>query len=291
MAALWKDEYKIGVDKIDEQHRQLFDKIENLLEIAKNGDRESNRRECLKVIDFLIYYTGSHFDTEENFQRERRYVSYAQHVKIHENFKNTVSAYRELLNVDFSARTLKSFIGTLITWLVNHVCVCDRKIAKNIPLLAMETFADADSFIKNVAQRLLTDMYGIPILETKSCIYKGSVDGAVIIRLIASGSRRHMFLYGMSQELAGVMYNKISGMSLADIGCMDEIERSAFLEIGGIITAYAMSAIEENGRGIGFKRDLYIREYTETEYNISNSVILEIKTGVGEMDILYCPLK
>lgn len=51
MATLWKDEYKVGIDKIDEQHRQLFDKIGNLLEIAKSGNEETNRRECMEIID------------------------------------------------------------------------------------------------------------------------------------------------------------------------------------------------------------------------------------------------
>ena len=49
MAALWKEEYKVGIDKIDEQHRQLFDKIEQLLEIAKSGDKRSNQQKCMEI--------------------------------------------------------------------------------------------------------------------------------------------------------------------------------------------------------------------------------------------------
>ena len=75
MAALWKEEYKVGIDKIDEQHRQLFDKIEQLLEIAKSGDKRSNQQKCMEIIDFLVDYTVFHFNTEEALQRERKYVS------------------------------------------------------------------------------------------------------------------------------------------------------------------------------------------------------------------------
>ncbi|MDE7321671.1 MAG: bacteriohemerythrin [Lachnospiraceae bacterium] len=292
MAALWKDEYKVGIDKVDEQHRQLFEKIEHLLEIAKSGDRKSNRQECMDTIDFLVEYTKFHFDTEEELQREKKYVSYDQHIKIHEDFKNTVQSYKELLGNDFSAKNLKSFIGTMLAWLVNHVCVCDRKILKNIPLQNMESFADTESFIKNVAYKLLTEMYDIPILEVKSCIYKGNVDGAAIVRTIAEGSNRHLFLYGMSDMLAGILYNKISGMILPNVDFMDEIERSALMEIGNIISAYAMSAIEEKAQnGVQFKSDLYVHEYNATDYNITNSVILEIMTDYGRMEILYTRLK
>ncbi len=292
MAALWKEEYKVGIDKIDEQHRQLFDKIEQLLEIAKSGDKRSNQQKCMEIIDFLVDYTVFHFNTEEALQRERKYVSYAQHVKIHTEFKNTVQAYKELLGKDFTAKTLKSFIGTMLAWLVNHVCVCDRKILKNLPLQNIESFANTESFIENVAHKLLTEMYDIPIKGVKSCIYKGNVEGAVIVRTVAEGANKHLFLYGMSDELAGILYNKISGMNLPHLDFLDELEKSALMEIGNIITTYAMSAIDESGTGgVQFKSDLYVHEYNETDYNIINSVILEIATDCGKKEVLYSRLK
>ena len=292
MAALWKEEYKVGIDKIDEQHRQLFDKIEQLLEIAKSGDKRSNQQKCMEIIDFLVDYTVFHFNTEEALQRERKYVSYAQHVKIHTEFKNTVQAYKELLGKDFTAKTLKSFIGTMLAWRVNHVCVCDRKILKNLPLQNIESFANTESFIENVAHKLLTEMYDIPIKGVKSCIYKGNVEGAVIVRTVAEGANKHLFLYGMSDELAGILYNKISGMNLPHLDFLDELEKSALMEIGNIITTYAMSAIDESGTGgVQFKSDLYVHEYNETDYNIINSVILEIATDCGKIEILYSRLK
>ena len=292
MAALWKEEYKVGIDKIDEQHRQLFDKIEQLLEIAKSGDKRSNQQKCMEIIDFLVDYTVFHFNTEEALQRERKYVSYAQHVKIHTEFKNTVQAYKELLGKDFTAKTLKSFIGTMLAWLVNHVCVCDRKILKNLPLQNIESFANTESFIENVAHKLLTEMYDIPIKGVKSCIYKGNVEGAVIVRTVAEGANKHLFLYGMSDELAGILYNKISGMNLPHLDFLDELEKSALMEIGNIITTYAMSAIDESGTGgVQFKSDLYVHGYNETDYNIINSVILEIATDCGKIEVLYSRLK
>lgn len=292
MATLWKDEYKVGIDKIDKQHKQLFDKIEQLLEIAKSGNRNSNQQKCMEIIDFLVDYTVFHFDTEEALQRDRKYISYTQHIKIHMDFKNTVQAYKDQLSKDFSAKTLKSFIGTMLAWLVNHVCVCDRKILKNMPLQSMESFANTESFIENVAHKLFTEMYDIPIRGVKSCIYKGNVEGAVIVRTVAEGENKHLFLYGMSNTLAGILYNKISDMSLPHLDFLDEIEQSALMEIGNIITTYAMGAIEENGKNnIQFKSDLYVHEYNETDYNIINSVILEIETDCGKMEILYSRLK
>lgn len=292
MAVLWKEEYKTGIDVVDVQHRQLFDKIEHLLEIAKSGSRETNKRECMEIIDFLVKYTVIHFETEEKLQREKRYVSYEEHVRIHREFTNTVQVYKDMLNNNFSSKALKSFIGTLLAWLVNHVCVCDRKIVKNIPIQPMESFADTESFVQSVADKLLIEMYDIPIRETKRCIYRGDVDGAVIVRTIAKGKDKHLFLYGMSDSLADCLYHKISGMSLTHLDFLDEIEKSALMEIGNIITTYAMGAVEKGGMtGVQFESSLYVHEYNETDYNITNSVILEIMTDYGKMEILYSRLK
>ena len=118
------------------------------------------------------------------------------------------------------------------------------------------------------------------------------MEGAVIVRTVAEGKNKHIFLYGMSDKLAAYLYNKISGMVLVDINHLDEIEKSALMEIGSIISTYAMSAIDDNGtNGVQFTSSLYVHDYNETDYNITNSVILEIMTDYGKMDILYSHLK
>lgn len=48
---------------------------------------------------------------------------------------------------------------------------------------------------------------------------------------------------------------------------------------------------ESSKNSIQFKSDLYVHEYNETDYNIINSVILEITTDCGKMEILYSRLK
>lgn len=81
-------------------------------------------------------------------------------------------------------------------------------------------------------------------------------------------------------------------MNLPHLDFLDELEKSALMEIGNIITTYAMSAIDESGTGgVQFKSDLYVHEYNETDYNIINSVILEIATDCGKIEVLYSRLK
>lgn len=292
MGTLWRDEYRTGIDQIDDQHRLLFDKIEKLLDIARSNDGGSSQRDVMEILRFLIEYTEFHFETEEGFQRDRAYRSYAEHVKIHREFKETILAYQELLSRNYTAKTLRNFIGMLITWLVNHVCLCDRKIIKNIPIIEMESFSDTESCIKNVAQRLLTGTYDIPIRNERSYIYMGRVEGELIIRTVIRGSGDHLIIYGLPGRIAKMLYQKMSGMDLADLNAMDEVETSAFVEIGNIISSYAMNSVEDFGKTrIQFQGDIHIREYQETEYQVSNSVVLEFATDFGKVNILYSPIK
>ena len=131
---LWKEKYRIGNKEIDEQHYQLFSKIENLLDIARSGNLENKKKECQDLIEFLMDYTKFHFYMEEKIQREMQYVGYTQHVWIHQGFIQTIQEYKEKMEQDFSPNLLKSFVGTLVTWLAQHVCRCDRKIMSNTPL-------------------------------------------------------------------------------------------------------------------------------------------------------------
>lgn len=292
MESLWKEEYRIGIEKIDQQHQMLFGKIEEMLNIARSSEWKVNRKGVMDILDFLIEYTDFHFETEEGFQQDRAYKSYPEHKKIHVQFKESVLAYQKMLATQYSAKTLKSFIGMLITWLVNHVCVCDRKIVKNIPIQEVESFSDTESYIKNVANRLFTKMYDIPIRDMRNYIYMGHVEGEVIVRTVVKGKNDHMMIYGMSAGLANLLYRKMSGMNLSDIKTMDDVEKSAFVEIGNIFSSYIMGGIEAKGNtAIQFDGDLHIGEYYEKEYNANNSVVLEIMTEYGKADILYSLIK
>lgn len=83
---LWKEEYKIGVTNIDNQHKLLFDRLDLLLfELAKN-DKEHSRAECLKAIEYIKILSVKHFADEEMFQRSIQYSGIHTHKKEYEIF-------------------------------------------------------------------------------------------------------------------------------------------------------------------------------------------------------------
>lgn len=286
---LWKEKYRIGNKEIDEQHYQLFSKIENLLVIAKSGDLENKKKECHDLIEFLISYTKFHFETEEKIQREMKYVGYTQHVWIHQGFIQTIQEYKEKMEQDFSLNLLKSFAGTLLTWLAQHVCGCDRKIMSNTPLEEHSALAGTTENIHLIISKLLEDLCELKVKNAKPCLYKGFVEGNVFVRRVVTGQSKYVFLYGLSEQLARKVYFTISSLQIGDIENLDEIESSALVEITNIITTYITGVLSDEPAGnFKYQDTVFTKKYTDETYNLSDGVVISIETDHGNMEVLYC---
>lgn len=68
---MWKEKYKIGITLIDEQHKELFDRVEKFLTLLrKDGDWQEKLPEIKKTLLFMQNYVVVHFDTEEAYQKK-----------------------------------------------------------------------------------------------------------------------------------------------------------------------------------------------------------------------------
>jgi hemerythrin len=119
-----------GHEKIDEQHKQLFDTLNSIIEASQQG---CGKDEIYKTLDFLNQYTIMHFMTEENLQKHYEYPDYLQHKKYHDDFKATV---KELTNTLIEKGPVKELIDTAVKtvgdWLVTHIKGNDIKLAAYI---------------------------------------------------------------------------------------------------------------------------------------------------------------
>ena len=287
---LWKDAYRIGNDVIDEQHEELFHRIEKLLVMARSADLEENRKQCEHMLDYLVEYTDFHFNSEEALQNRENYVDYERHKKIHQEFRNTVMTYRERIREDFSAAMLKRFLGTLLTWLTVHVQGCDQKIMKNEPIAEQAELFGVEDIVRNVMKKLLTNLYGIEVTETAVRRYGAELRGSVIIRILLTGEDKHMLLFGLSERLVKILYNKISGLFIQQTGYLDELEESALVELGDIMASYIMGALmNQKITDYTFSGSLFFSGYSEKEFN-TDHVIIDTQTKYGTLEVLYCRL-
>jgi hemerythrin len=120
----------IGVEEIDNQHRELIDRINRLLSM---GMEEKNKEEIQKMLDFLQMYVIQHFDDEEQLQVMVGYPKHEAHRKQHEEFvKAFVEIYNEYRKSGPSQVFKLKLDRAVVSWIVNHVQESDSDIGRHI---------------------------------------------------------------------------------------------------------------------------------------------------------------
>ena len=83
----WNEKYSVGVEKIDEQHKRLFDLGYKTYDILKNTDYGIDQYDQIKILlKELFDYTVFHFESEESILKEYDYVSLPTHRFQHKLF-------------------------------------------------------------------------------------------------------------------------------------------------------------------------------------------------------------
>jgi len=126
MGIEWRDSLSIGVDEIDNQHKQLLSHFNQLLKACETG---KGREELTKLLDFLDTYTIKHFNDEESIQRLRNYPGYSAHKKEHESFIARLKVLKQEINSEGVA--LHHVMETnhlLLKWLIHHISTVDVQL-------------------------------------------------------------------------------------------------------------------------------------------------------------------
>ena len=117
---MWTPAIAIGIESIDEQHRQLFDCLQQLQEAAE----EQRAIYAVYAINRLQAYAREHFEEEEGLMRRAGYPDLGPHAAEHQAFR---SRLRELANravfEDVSVDTVEFLRG----WLTHHVSEVDPR--------------------------------------------------------------------------------------------------------------------------------------------------------------------
>lgn len=127
MAYQFTKDLETGNALIDQEHRELFNAINSLLDSCSRGQ---GRNELTKTAEFLQTYTSKHFSDEEQLQRRSSYPEYTQHKRYHDEFKKTVADIVNRLKANGPTVSLVGEINTALAgWLINHIKKEDKKLA------------------------------------------------------------------------------------------------------------------------------------------------------------------
>ena len=130
MVIEWSDDYAIGIDKIDSQHKEFFALVHRLYEECLLSKGETVIEETLV---FLRNYAIQHFRLEEELMREYAYPGIEEHLKLHSEF---LEKYSEMMD-DFknfgpSQQLADQASDMVLTWFIDHIAEVDTLYAAHI---------------------------------------------------------------------------------------------------------------------------------------------------------------
>lgn len=130
----WDDDYNIGVEIVDNAHKQLFRIVSRIANIFKEGDFDKNKSTCIEAVKYLKSYAVKHFAEEEEYQLQIGYKGYEMHRQVHENMKNVVipALEKEMELKSYSKESIAHFLGVCAGWLTAHILIEDRAIAGKV---------------------------------------------------------------------------------------------------------------------------------------------------------------
>jgi len=113
----WLDEYSLGVQEIDDQHKFMF-QLANEIQFSELSDGK-------KYADKLYNYTKWHFSVEEKYFSELKSPHLMKHMEMHNILlEGLVSIMDDGLSTYEDLEKLKAYY---LKWLVEHILYQDRK--------------------------------------------------------------------------------------------------------------------------------------------------------------------
>lgn len=131
MYAELTDNLLTGNKMIDGQHKELIDKINDLLKACEN-ESPTIKATAAQMLNYLADYTEFHFGEEEKLQEEIGYPGIKEHKAKHEELRQVVADLHTML--EEQEGPTEAFVEqvnkNVIEWLYYHIQGFDRSVAE-----------------------------------------------------------------------------------------------------------------------------------------------------------------
>ena len=120
----WRDELKVGIEEIDEDHRALIELINALYDVMQLG---ADQVQVVGLLGEIYTQIASHFALEEKLMREMRYGDYVIHKEDHDTLLDELREIMDEVEDDgsFDAVQLSSDLNR---WFSDHFAEFDARL-------------------------------------------------------------------------------------------------------------------------------------------------------------------
>lgn len=125
----WRDDFKIGIDSVDYEHRQMIELI-NDVHAKLSADAPKNQ-----ILDFLgevFTRISAHFALEERIMRGWKYDQYEEHKADHERLLDEIRDIMDRYEAGNSAAAEAELSARLNAWFTEHFKTKDARLHKHL---------------------------------------------------------------------------------------------------------------------------------------------------------------
>lgn len=123
---VWNDRLNVGIPEIDRQHKQLIDRLNDLVD-AMHANR--GKEEIKTIVKFLDIYVDEHFRFEEGCMYKYKCPVASQNSAAHVQFITTFNEIKDELDKKGASLPLAIKVNEqLLDWFVNHIKKIDSQL-------------------------------------------------------------------------------------------------------------------------------------------------------------------
>lgn len=125
---VFKDEFRTGINSIDEEHQKLFEIADKAYETLMDAFIPDKYDYIVEILNELTDYATTHFEHEEEYMMSIRYKKLISHKAEHEEFIEKISGY-DLSEIDEQQKdVILELLDFLNDWLIHHILENDKLI-------------------------------------------------------------------------------------------------------------------------------------------------------------------
>ena len=127
---VWSKKYSVGIELIDNQHRELVNLTNELFQACLSPEKELETT-FKETMSRMVEYVRFHFATEADYLKKINFPGYQNHIMLHDQLvKKILDAVKDYN--DGKKYVPNSFVRTLKDWVFGHIAVYDQIYASHV---------------------------------------------------------------------------------------------------------------------------------------------------------------
>jgi len=124
----WKEDFRIGVKDVDEQHMKLFEIAGRAFDLLQDNFQPDKYDGIIAILEELKEYTVYHFKFEEEYMRSIGYGKFLSHKVLHDDFIEKINGV-DINHIDNNqGQYLLDILEFVVKWIEEHILGQDMKI-------------------------------------------------------------------------------------------------------------------------------------------------------------------